>query len=173
MSGNQEIYVKVESDTDSLSARAVHDCFVNFVRAELEGGEVFLKALVPKREGDLFAHVGHKGPYDSGIEIEGSVGIPEIHKTGESDPFSAKYPIFVDKGTGIFAKGDTIFPKDKKFMYIPPGRGYPGFLAHSKGQRGKDFSLAAFSLMIGMLQVNGERFKAELTSRLDVNKILT
>lgn len=163
--------IEIKSNTDSLSAHAVHDCFSNIVKAEIEGGEVFLKALVPKRERDLFAHVSHSGPFDAGFEIEGSVGIPEIHKTGESDPLSAKYPIFVDEGTGIFGEHGTIFPKQKKFMYIPPDRGFPGFLANSKGQEGKHFMAATYALMAAMLQINGEKFKAELTSRLESDKL--
>ena len=171
MPDNQILDISIESNIDSLSTRAVHDCFVNLVRNELLMGEVALKAFVPKRSMDMAAHTGHKGPIDDGIEIEGSVGIPEIHKVGESDPFSAKYPIFVDKGTGIFAEHGDIFPKEKKFMYIPPDRGYPGFLAHSKGQPPKEFMLATFSTMIAMLKINGDVWKAELTSKLEAEKI--
>lgn len=163
--------IEIKSNTDSLSAHAVHDCFSNLVKTEIESGEIFLKVLVPKREGDLFAHVSHSGPFDAGFEIEGSVGIPEIHKAGESDPFSAKYPIFVDEGTGIFGEHGTIFAKKGKFMYIPFYRGEPGFLHDSKGQRGRGFMAATFALMSAMLSINGEKFKAELTSKLQSDKL--
>lgn len=166
--------VSIRSNTDGLSARAVHASLVEFIRDELIDGEAILKAVVPKREGDLFAHVGHTGPVDMGAIIEGSVGIPEIHKSGESDPLSAKYPVFADKGTGIYGGEGIIFAKRKEFMYIPPERGggteYPLFLRASKGQRGQHFSLIAFANMVAMLEINGEKFKAELTSRLDLDK---
>ena len=163
--------IEVKSNTDSLSARAVHDCFVNLVQTEIEGGEVFLKALVPKREGDLFAHAGHKGPIDGGLIVEGSVGIPEIHKQGESSLESGKYPLDVDQGTGIFGDHGTIFPREKRFMYIPPERGIPGFLAHSKGQRGRGFMAATYALMVASLQINGQKFRAELTARLKADQL--
>ena len=163
---NQEVYVaRITSNTDKLSSLVIHDTFSNLVRKEMEGAETFLKALVPKRTGDLFAHVGSKGPFDDGFEIEASVGIPKIKKDGESDPFSQYYPIFVDQGTGPFG------PKTKEAMYIPPSRGYPGFLYESKGQRGQHFAAAAFALTAAMLEINGEKFKAELTSRLQAAKI--
>lgn len=171
MPDNQTIQIDVETNIDSLSARAVHDCFVNLVRNELLMGEVALKALVPKRTMDMAAHTGHKGPVDGGIEIEGSVGIPEIHKSDESDPFSAKYPLFVDKGTGIFGEHGTIFSKEKQFMYIPPERGFPGFLRSSKGQPGKEFLFATFTTMVAMLKINSDAFKAELTAKLDADKL--
>lgn len=173
MNDNNQIEFIIRSNTDSISAHAIHDCFSNLIKSELEGGEIFLKALVPKLSGDMFARIGHKGPNDDGSVIEGSIGIPEIHKIGESDPLSAKYPVFVDEGTGIFGERGTIFPKNKKFMYIPPNRGYPGFLAHSKGQEGKGFMAVTYALMVASLKINGEKFKHELAARLNINKSLT
>ena len=173
MGDNPEIYIaEIRSNTDRISAHAVHDAFVNLVRNELLQGEVALKALVPKRSMDMAAHAGHKGPVDSGPIIEGSVGIPEIHKSDESDPFSGKYPIFVDKGTGIFGEHGTIYPKDKKFMYIPSERGYPGFLKSSKGQPPREFMMATFSVMVALLKVNTDIWKAEMIAKLQADKDL-
>ena len=163
---------RITSNTDRLSARAVHDSFVEFIRNEALMGEVALKSFVPKRSLDMAAHAGHKGPEDSGMIIEASVGIPEIHKTNESSPFSAKYPLFVDKGTGIFAEHGTIFAKEKEFMYIPPERGYPGFLRSSKGQPPKEFMAATFSTMVALLRINSDVWKKELTARLEADKSL-
>lgn len=173
MANNPELeLVAIESNTDRLSGRVVHDALVNLVKNELRVGEDAMKALVPKFEGDMAAHVSHKGPFDSGLEVEGSVGIPEIHKAGESDPESAKYPIFVSKGTGIFGDHGTIFPKAKQFMYIPPDRGYPGFLRSSKGQKGNDFLAATYAVMVAMLQINGEIWKAEITNKMKADTLI-
>jgi hypothetical protein len=172
MADNPELeVVGIRSNINSLSEKAFHDVLVNLVRNELLVGEVALKTLVPKREGDMAAHAGHKGPIDTGLEIEGSVGIPEIHKAGESDPFSAKYPLFVDEGTGIFGEHGTIFPKEKRFMYIPPDRGIPGFLRTSKGQEGRHFMAKTFSIMQAMLQINGELFRSELNTKLKAGQL--
>lgn len=158
--------VRITSNTDKLSAKVIHDVLINLVRNEAIVGETALKALVPKREGDMAEKAGHTGPVDEGEEIKSSVGIPEIHKVGESDPLSAKYPLFSDQGTGIFGEHGTIFPTKKQFMYIPPQRGIPGFLRSSKGQEGKEFLAASYAVMVAMLQINGNIFKAELTTRL-------
>lgn len=172
MVDNTNIDVTVRSNTDSLSERAVHDSLVDMLRDELILGEAFLAGIVPKRDGDMAAHVSHRLD-DSGAIIEGAVGIPEIHKASESDPFSAKYPLFVDKGTGIFGDHGTIFPSEKQFMYIPPERGIPGFLRSSKGQSGRGFMFATYSFMLAMLEMNGEIFRAELSARLNSDKTLT
>jgi hypothetical protein len=164
--------VEIKSNTDRLSDRAVHDTLVNFVRNEALMGEISLKALVPKRTLDMMRAAGHKGPYDMGAEIEAAVGIPEIHKDDESSPFSAKYPIFTDKGTGIFAEHGSIFAKEHETMYIPESRGIPGFLRESKGQPGREFMMATFSTMIAMLKINGEVWRTELTSRLKTDQII-
>lgn len=171
MSDQPEIEIDVRSNIDKLSEKAVHDTLVNYLSDELIAGETILKFLVPKKDGDLEAHAGHRGPDDDGIEATGVVGIPEIHKAGESDPFSAKYPIFTDKGTGIFGEHGTIFPKEKRFMYIPPDRGIPGFLRTSKGQEGHHFMVATFASMVAMLQINGEKFKADLTAKLKSDQL--
>lgn len=175
MSDQPEIKIDVRSNIDKLSEKAVHDTLVNYLSDELISGEDILRFLVPKREGDMAAHVGHKGPIDSGTEIEGSVGIPEIHKTGESDPLSAKYPLFTDDGTGIFGEHGTIFSKRgrDKFMYIPPQRSdFGGGFAHSvKGQEGHHFMFATFAAMVAMLQINGEKFKADLTAKLKSDQL--
>jgi hypothetical protein len=114
----------------------------------------------------MFSHVGHSGPFDDGFEITAAVGIPEIHKTDESSPYSAKYPVFVDKGTDPFSA------KTKDFMYIPPARGYPGFLKTSRGQQGHHFMAATYAVMASMLRINGEVFRAEVTSKLKVDQTL-
>lgn len=167
--------VAIRSNTDAISGRAVHDSLVNMLRDELLMGEAFLAGIVPKRSGDMAEHVGHRGPDDAGEIIDGSVGIPEIHKSDESDPFSAKYPLFVDKGTGIFGEHGTIFPKEKHFMYLPPERGggteYPRFLSSSEGQAPRGFMLETFAFMSAWLKVNGEIWKSELAAKLNADKL--
>lgn len=164
--------VSITSNTQALSEKVIHDSLVNMLKDELLLGEAFLAGIVPKREGDMAAHVGHRID-DKGIEIEGAVGIPEIHKTGESDVLSGQYPLFVDKGTGIFNEHGTIFPKEKQFMYIPPERGIPGWLRSSKGQPGQHFMFATFSMMVSLLEMNGQIWKADLAAKLNADKSLT
>ena len=166
-----ELYIEsIKSNTSKLSGHIVHDAAVNLVRNEAIFGEIMLKALVPKHEGFMAEAAGHKGPFDDGTDVFASVGIPEIHKPNESDPFSAKYPEFVAKGTGLFGdEPDYIFAKrDKGFMYIPPERSDRGggFLFKSKGQEGKPFMRATYESMVEALKINGELFKAELSSKM-------
>jgi hypothetical protein len=170
-----EVYIaEIKSNTEKLSDRALHDTLVNFVRNEALMGEVALKAIVPK--GDTLAltrAAGHKGPYDEGAEITAYVGIPEIHKAGETDPLSAKYPLFVEKGTGIFGDSHSeILPKTREFMKLPTKGDYGIFHKHVKGQEGRGFMLVTFSVMVGMLRVNGDAFRVELTSRLKSDKLV-
>lgn len=171
MSDDVEVYIEsIKSNTDKLSGKTLHDSAVNLVRNEAIFGELMLKALVPKHEGFMAEAAGHKGPFDDGTEAIAAVGIPEIHKPNESDPFSAKYPEFVSKGTGLFGdEPDYIFAKrDKGFMHIPPERSDRGggFLFKSKGQEGKPFMAATYISMVEAMKINGELFKAELSEKL-------
>lgn len=172
MKDNVEFYIT--SNTEKLSDLALHDTLVNFVRNEIVMGEVALKAVAPKGESlSMAREAGHKGPIDEGYEVTGYVGIPEIHKVGESDPLSAKYPVFVDKGTGIF--GDThseIFPKTRHFMKLPPKGDFSIFHRSVKGQKGQEFMAATFAVMVGMLRINGEEFKKELSTKLESDKLI-
>ena len=179
MTNDIELYAAdIRSNTDKLSAKVIHDGLVKFTKDELIIGETMMKAFVAaggkgRSVGDLEAHVGHKGPIDAELLIEGSVGIPEIHKADESSVLSGKYPIFVDKGTGIYGdRGDEIFAKENKFMKIPPERGEPGYLRKSKGQEGKHYLLATFLTMAATMQTTGESFKADLTAKLSADKSL-
>jgi hypothetical protein len=171
-----DLEITIRSNTDKLSDRAVHDSLVNFVDAELVGGEVFLKVLVPKKTFSLEHAVSHSGPFDDGFEISGSVGIPPIAKLSDSgsfDPNSVDYPIFVDKGTGIFAEGSTtIFAKKGEFMKLPPDGLHSMYQREVKGQPGKEFMAATYGLMKGMLEINGEKFKEELKVRLMADKLI-
>ena len=169
-----EVYISsIKSNTDRLSEKAVHDTLVDFIRNEALMGEVALKALVPKGDTlSLTRAAGHTGPYDDGLEVTAHVGIPEIHKTDESSPTSAKYPIFVDKGTGIFGDShSSIFPKTKEFMKLPPKGDYSIFHKSVKGQEGKEFMMATFAVMIAMLKINGETFRAELMEKLKADQM--
>jgi hypothetical protein len=174
LSDDLEIYVR--SNTDGLSARVLHDCLYNLVETELIGGETFLKALVPKKTGSLEQHVGHSGPFDEGIEISGSVGIPMIEKTSESgsyDPNSSLYPLFVDKGTGIFGdKESPIFARKGEFMKLPPDGINSMFQREVKGQRGHEFMAATYGLMKAMLEINGAKFKEELRVKLKADQLV-
>jgi hypothetical protein len=174
MANQPEVILEVKSNTEKLSDRALHETLVNFVRREALMGEVALKAIVPKGETlSLAREAGHKGPFDEGYEITASVGIPEIHRSGESDPLSARYPIFVDKGTGIFGDKDSrIFPKTKEFMKLPPKDDFSIFHRSVKGQKGQEFMLATFSAMVGMLRINSEEFRKEFSAKLKADKLL-
>lgn len=173
MADNAQIEFHIVSNTDKISDKVLHDTLVNFVRNESLMGEVALKAIVPKGESlSLTREAGHRGPYDEGAEITAYVGIPEIHKPGEIDPLSARYPIFVDKGTGIFGDRDSrIFPNTKEFMKLPPKDGYSIFHRSVKGQKGQGFMAATFSTMVNMLRINGEAWKTELTKKLQSDKL--
>lgn len=173
---SENISIEVRSNTDSLSARVLHDCLYNLVETELIGGETFLKALVPKKTFALEHNVGHSGPFDEGIEISGSVGIPMIEKTSESgsyDPKSSLYPLFVDKGTGIFGDRESpIFSRKGEFMKLPPDGIHSIYQKEVKGQRGHEFMAATYGLMKAMLEINGAKFRDELKLRLKANQLV-
>ena len=177
MSQDIELYVAdIKSNTDKMSARAIHDSLVNLVRTEAFIGEDFMRAIVPKFDGTMAASVGHRGPIDGGLEIDAAVGIPEIHKPDESDDYSAKYPLFVNEGTGPYASRGPIGPKRGFWMVVPPERSTMGagrniYMMRTMGQRGRHFTAATYAVMAGMLAVNGEKFRAEVTAKLMADQL--
>lgn len=174
MADSINLELSVRTNTEKMSDRALHDTLVNFVRNEALMGEVALKALVPKGDTlSMMREASHKGPFDEGGIVTASVGIPEIHKAGEADPDSAKYPLFTDRGTGIFGESRSeIFPKTREFMKLPPKGDFSIFHKHVKGQEGKEFMLATFSVMVNMLKINSEVFKTELSEKFKADKLI-
>jgi len=170
MSDDIEV-IGIKTNISNLSERAVHRTLVDLVdHVASEGGDA-LKAIVPHDIGELAKHAGHKGPHDLGLEITASVGVLDIARPG-SDPVSMKYPIFVDKGTGIYGESHTpIFAKRSHFMKLPPKEGYSTFQHEVKGQRPQYFMAKTFAFMLTSLDINGKRFKEELKVKLAADEL--
>jgi hypothetical protein len=170
---DQQIRVEIKSNTDSLSARAVHDALVHMVGDSAEEGADFLKMAVPHRTLAMAMAAGHHGPVDDGINVSASVGIPPIVNPGGSfDPNSMRYPMFVDKGTGIFGDYHTpIFAKRSEAMKLPPDGVHSIFQHEIKGQEGQFFMKKTFEFMKASMSINAEHFKAELKSKLTADKL--
>lgn len=165
------IEVRIESNAQNLSGRAVHESLFHLVKDTAEEGADFLKIAVP--HGDTFSlstHAGHKGPKDDGINMHAEVGIPPIDKKnfwGNSDPNSMRYPEFVDQGTGIFGAFHTsIFSKRSEFMKLPPKEPFSIFHKEVKGQEGQHFMAKTYAFMKELYHLNAEQFKQELTAKL-------
>lgn len=169
---NQDVKITIRSNTDSLSEAAVYDALVKMVGHSAEEGADFLKLVVPKGETlGLSTHAGHHGPIDDGINVKAEVGIPPILAGGATDPNSMRYPMYVDKGTGIF--GDTHEPimAKREAMKLPPDGVHSMFHKVVKGQEGQFFMEKTFEFMKESMKVNAEFFKAELKSKLTAGEL--
>jgi hypothetical protein len=171
-----DLVVSVESNTDALSAMAVHKLLERLVEHIIDQGEDFLRVNVAESisgdygtTGDLEAHVGSHPVVSVGDAVQGSVGIPPIESgrrsatTGESD--QADYPIFKDKGTGIF--GDTphqITPATRQVMRFEGMFGEEVFRHSVSGQKGAEFTRHTYEEMFVALPHDVETFEREVKS---------
>jgi len=162
--------VAVRSNVNRLSVEAVHTLYERAIDRTAEEGADFLRAAVPKREGLMAARVGHHDSRAVGEDVfEASVGIPHIDEAanlmgspGAQD--SGNYPIFTDRGTGIFGPLHTpIRSRTGRMMRWEEG-GQVFFRREVKGQMGKHFMLETYEMMHRAIlpanaEVMGERIK--------------
>jgi hypothetical protein len=162
--------VAVRSNVDRLSVEAVHTLYERAIDRTAEDGADFLRGVVPKREGLMAARVGHHESSATGEDvIEASVGIPRIDEAsnimgspGAQD--SGNYPLFTDRGTGIFGPIHMPIVARSGHMMRWEDGGQVFFRREVKGQVGKHFMLETYEMMHrAILPANvedmGERIK--------------
>lgn len=154
-----QIETSVESNVENLSALTVHRLYRNLVSRMLSRGADLLRLNTPKNTGEMAAHVGHHGPVDEGLVITGSVGIPPIsvvnrrYQVGTKDLFtpgeqsSANYPLFRDRGTGIFGPAHAPIHSRRAHVMRFEGTEGPLFRAEVKGQPPGHFMLETYEQM--------------------------
>jgi hypothetical protein len=162
-----ELRIEVESNTEALTAMAVHRLIKDLVDASTEKGEVLLLINTPKDTGMMAEHVGRHPTEDFMVFIRGSFGIPPIELAAGRNIFSANeedsalYPLFVDQGTGIHGtRGGMIHPggvmvwEDRwpESEDAPKGKKEGKvFRYQTEGQEGQHFMLETFQEMVRLV----------------------
>jgi hypothetical protein len=171
-----DLVVRIESNTDALTALAVHALLERLVDRVTEQGEGLLRVNVAESitgdygtTGDLEEHVGRHPVISAGDMIHGAVGIPPIDSgrrsftSGDSD--QADYPIFKDRGTGIFGEEPhQITPATRKVMRFEGMFGDTVFRHSVAGQEGAEFGCRTYEEMFSALPADVEIFERELKS---------
>jgi hypothetical protein len=176
MANDNQIYVaRIESNTRKLSGDSVHQTLSDMVKGITDDTEGFLKGIVP--HGSTLAlseAVGSHGPVDVGIEFLAEIGIPAImDSTSIYNPGSMLYPIYVDKGTGIYGNNaSAIYPFRANYMKLPPDGIHSIYQKSVKGQKGQHYMAATYAAMrLVTLPYWKEKFKAILKLRLQPDSL--
>lgn len=147
-----DIHVSVRSNVSALSADRLHQSLVDMVNSVVSGSEVFLRSAEPKRTGAMEAHTSSsKATEDLVGLIEAKLGITAVEGAGsnvaalKSIPGaqdSSHYPIFVDRGTGVFGPtASRIFARTSRAMVFEED-GRTIFARSVAGQHGQHFMAA-------------------------------
>lgn len=154
--------VDVRSNVDRLSVDSVHSLFVEMLRRSIRAGEEVLRALVPKGKTErLMRNVSFTGPREEAGLISGAVGIPPIAEAEDrmaaipspdffspSGYTSRDYPLFRDRGTGIFGPAHApISSHTGGVMAFDGADGSRVFARQVAGSPASHFMLATFEEM--------------------------
>lgn len=169
--------IEIRSNLDALDAKRIHEGLVRMVDEAASGGAEFMRGIAPMHLGALKEHVSHTHARDLGESVEASLGVPPIGTsyvpgtggTTVSPRFSvqpsdsSKYPLFVDRGTGVFGStGSPTFARKGKAMRFERG-GQTIFATSTKGQKGQHFLAATYAYVHHVLLREGaERLRVEL-----------
>lgn len=145
--------VAIHSNVSALSADRLHQALVEMVRGIVVESARFLRAEVPKDTGRLAEAVDHSEVEDVAKTIEARLGIKPIGEAGLNAALrtvpgaqdSSHYPVFVDRGTGVFGPtASPIFARVGHKMVFEGERGT--VFAHSvEGQHGQHFMAATLA----------------------------
>ncbi len=168
-----DIEIRVRSNVDRLSEMAIRRFLADSLTDTVKEAEEFLRFIVPKDTGEMAAHVGHT---DASFEkLSAAVGIPRIETAkgvtpavkdmfspGEQD--SGDYPLFRDRGTGIFGPAhEPIHARRVSVMKWEGHEGHPIFRSEVAGSEGSHFMLATYAFahvaLITQIHEMGERVK--------------
>lgn len=161
MPDQQYELVGVRSNVDRLSVESVHRLFSDMIERTVRSSREFLTGAVPHGETErLAAAVDSTGPYDEVDSISAAVGIPPIGgledrftKTPSPDFFSpsgssaADYPLFVDRGTGMFGPAHAPISSHTGGPLVWEEDGRTIFAQHVQGQEPHHFMLATYEHM--------------------------
>lgn len=168
--------VGVRSNVDRLSVTAVHRLFADLVYRSVHAGEDFMRMVVPKGESlRMERAISVDGPHDADPAIDTAVGIPPIteapnrmSKIPSPDFFSpvpggqtsADYPLFVDRGTGLFGSAHApIHAHTGGALKFEDSAGNTIFRRSVAGQPASHFMLATYEEITRVsLPVEAERF---------------
>jgi len=169
--------VEVRSNVDRLSASTVHRLFVDMIYRAAHAGEDWLRLIAPKGKTlRLSRAVSTSGPHDEGDLISAAVGIPPIDDAPDrmapvpSPDFfspvpgglsSRDYPLFRDRGTGIFGPAHApIHSHTGGMLKFEGADGGTLFRRSVEGQPAGHFMLNTFEEMRRVaLPIEAERFK--------------
>lgn len=169
--------VEVRSNVDRLSTHAVHRLFADMVGRVTRAGEEFLRLAAPKGKTERLSQaVSSSGPKDDGLTIRAAVGIPPIDEAPSRmssrpspDFFSPvaggyatrDYPLFRDRGTGIFGPAHApIHSHTGGPLRFEGAEGGIFFRRSVEGQPAGHFMLATFEEMRrAALPADAEIFK--------------
>lgn len=155
------VEVKVESNIDRLSETAIRRFMGDALEGTVKEAEEFLRFIVPRDTGEMEAHVGHTAE-----DLRAAVGIPRIdrisgvspavkdmYSPGEQD--SGDYPLFRDRGTGIFGPAhEPIHARRVSVMKWEGAEGHPIFRSEVQGSEGSHFMLATYAFAQISLRIN-------------------
>lgn len=168
---DDNIYVaRIESNTERLSADAVHKSLADMVKGITDDGVEFLKDIVPHGATlALTEAAGSHGPIDTGFEFVAEIGIPAIFNASSIySPAAMLYPIYVDQGTGIYGDHKTpIYPYRALYMKLPKDGIHSIYHKKVEGQKGQHYMAATYaSIRLVSLPYWKEKFKAILKSKI-------
>lgn len=158
MADQVELDIRVTSNVDRLSEHAIHRLYADLLTSTVEDTEEFLRFIVPKDTDRMAEHVGHHPAHETGAGLAAAVGIPRIEGAGggvspavkdlfaPGEQDSEDYPLFVDRGTGIFGPaGVPIHARKVHVMHFEDQGGHDIFREEVKGQPGAHFMLASYA----------------------------
>lgn len=155
MPNREHVTVEIRSNIEALSAARLHQSLVAMVRSIVEDSTAFMRSIEPKRTGALIEHTTHTDVDDLVGLIEARLGIKPVDEAssfhhGSSD--SRDYPIFVDRGTGIFGEtGSPIYSKHNGPMVFEED-GRTIFTRAVAGQEGQHFVAATEAFAEALLR---------------------
>jgi hypothetical protein len=167
MPDEQYRLVGVRSNVDRLSASSVHELFRDLVGRANRSGRDWMRIVVPKGDSQRLARaVDTTGPSSEGAAISASVGIPPILGADVSngtyfpgEQSSGDYPLFVDRGTGMFGPTHAPITGRRGWMVFEGREGTTVFAKSVAGQPGQHFMLSTYEQMTRVaLPVERERF---------------
>jgi hypothetical protein len=152
-----EIEIRVEDNIDRLSETAIRRFLADAMTGTVEDSEEFLRFIVPKDKGTMAEEVGHHAARAEDVELSAAVGIPRIETAGGVSPAvkdmfspgeqdSDEYPLYRDRGTGIFGPDhEPIHARKVEVMKWDGIEGHPIFRRETKGMEGAHFMLATYA----------------------------
>lgn len=158
------IDVSVRSNVDALSGARLHQALIDMVERVVRDSAEFMRAIEPKRTGALEAATSHTDPVEDVVNIiEAKIGVTEIGQDvprseaqstipGAQD--SSHYPLFVDRGTGVFGPtASPIFARSARSMVFTIGE-RKIFAGSVRGQRGQHFFAATAAFAEALLRTD-------------------